>query len=101
MAVTILSSILATSAVSQEDLTVAGLRDYCKGANRSKCAGYVVGVIGLRPLSKPEGVKCPDKLNLDEVVDAFLHWSDKHPERWQEPGFKGVRAAMDEKFPCH
>jgi hypothetical protein len=46
---------------------------------------------------------CYDPVNgytMGAVIQAFLNWADKHPEKWARPRIFGATAAMRETWPC-
>ena len=71
------------------------------------CLGYisgigdtmqVVAVDALLEQTKPLAM-CGNA-RYSAMVQAFVNWAEKHPERWEEPRRLGVITALKELWPC-
>ena len=67
------------------------------------CLGYMAGVHDIMNI-KRDNLGC-GKTNLPSVenstlVQQFIAWAKKHPDRWDEPGYMGIIATIDANYPC-
>ena len=94
-----------------QHLNVQSLYLACKDSNGPTamlCSGYVGGI---GEMMHALGTQIPDdpKLRIfgicgtmshGAMVQAFVNWADKHPERWADVGVLGVMSALIETWPC-
>lgn len=65
------------------------------------CLFYIGGVSDVFtshmldwPVCAPEGTTTMD------VVETFVVWANQHPDVWQEDIYRGVMAALSERYRC-
>jgi hypothetical protein len=114
-----LVTLLAGNAQAQERSDTGGsiqqLREWCKRSpaheDFGQCMQYIVGVSDVMRLignleASDTGMvrgavgRCGTAKNYNDLVQAFVLWSDKRPDRWSEPRRYGVLEALKEKWPC-
>jgi hypothetical protein len=101
--------------------TVQGFYEFCTSKEwmlRSVCeyfimgVGDVMGAQGLGYRTAPADVRvylqktslCTGTDNYvpptGAMVQAFINWAQKHPEKWDYAGVVGVSFALSETWPC-
>jgi hypothetical protein len=114
------------SSVSQEATNVQDLYRVCQTPlwefEEASCAGFISGVAeqmgfsghtatlprrngGLangrdRKLLSTMSACIPRAVSPGAVIQAFLDWAEKHPEKWTTPRQTGVMQALREAWPC-
>lgn len=88
---------------------VGDLYRFCKAENdapeRLLCLGYISGmgdtmqVMALLPADIKDFAMCGEA-SYKAMVQAFVNWAEKHPERWEDPRGSGVMSALKELWPC-
>ena len=79
--------------------------DIAVAARATQCAGYVtgaahlLGVLGTIDEYRAFGI-CPGTAAPAAFVQAFMNWSDAHPERWGDDALVGVVIALRDVWPC-
>ena len=103
-------------AVTAEDFDLLTTEDLVKacsvsadeplyGSARSLCVGYVAGVMHyhdeLTAGAEFDPLVCPKgDVSRDEVVDVFLAWADKNPDRMEDIPVHSLVRAAEAKWPC-
>ncbi|ESY58314.1 hypothetical protein X745_04670 [Mesorhizobium sp. LNJC374B00] len=99
------------ASAAQGGLTTQELLNNCNASPGSSavslCIGYVSGVadtmMQVRGSDADLVGSCPSQ-NPTPTYGAyrqvFKNWAEKHPEKWGEPMFHGVRDALREMWPC-
>jgi hypothetical protein len=69
------------------------------------CIGYVAGIGDAMRLNGQSGLLdqmsiCGEEGTYGAMVQAFMNWAQKHPERWGEHSSVGVITALRESWPC-
>ncbi|WP_352560337.1 Rap1a/Tai family immunity protein [Mesorhizobium sp. M0025] len=74
---------------------------------QSLCLGYIAGVadtmIQVHGSDASTVGSCPSEdptPSYGAYLQIFKNWAPKHPEKWGEPMFAGVRDAIQEMWPC-
>lgn len=94
--------------------TVQFLYQACKAEPVSPlgrfCLGYSVGVGQMMVLNGYQGHEmglCPPPTirgtftpSGGAMIQAFLNWAEKHPEKWAGPALVGFAVAMSTTWPC-
>ncbi|MBS0379007.1 MAG: hypothetical protein JSS29_11020 [Proteobacteria bacterium] len=44
--------------------------------------------------------ECGNDVTHAAAKQAFLNWTEKHPEKWTQPNYLGVTTALSELWPC-
>jgi hypothetical protein len=91
--------------------TVQSLRDMCKSDDadeRALCVGFIAGVGDYMRVVSATSLdqRLSSQLGLcgwathGAMLQAFMNWSDKHPEQWSNSSEIGVGMALRETWPC-
>lgn len=72
-----------------------------KSQKADACAFYMAGVgdAFTSHLLNPFACPRPETYNMD-VIRTFVDWARRNPEFGQEHVFRGVIAALRERYPC-
>ncbi len=71
--------------------------------NALACIMYVSGVSDVftsHVLDTPMPVCSPEGTNTMDVIGAFVSWSRRNPDVWNEDVFRGVVMALIERYGC-
>lgn len=101
----------ARAADGEGVLKVGDLLRFCKEEKGSPhklvCLGYISGVGDAMQVIAVEALSDQTRdfaicgiARYNAMVQAFVNWAEKHPERWEEPRRLGVMAALKELWPC-
>jgi len=83
----------------------------CKsdGIEKTYCAGFLTGAAmrmyegAAKKMDNPadrEFLLCGEDVTGGVIIQAFINWAEKHPEKWGEEMRVGVNAALHEMWPC-
>jgi hypothetical protein len=104
----------AGAATTDDALTVQSLYFNCKSAEGSPrwalCYAYIAGVgnalqfIGYAQAEHPDPnfreLAICGKITNAALVQAFMNWAEKHPQRWPDHQLAGIVTALTETWPC-
>ena len=80
----------------------AGDRWYCYG--RVTAVFEMMGIVGIAAKQldsmRPWQVCVDPTPSNGAVVQVFVNWANKHPEKWDLPDVVGIVAAMRGTWPC-
>lgn len=122
------AGLISTAAVAQnfdtpEGKTTQYLRDACRDAVNGLdaddspltpyCYGYFVGFADLYRADQLAGGKSeggikrvveviciPSAVKVQQLIEVFVSWANKHPEQLHNPRIGGLVVAFAEAFPC-
>jgi len=102
-----------SEAQSSTEATVQQLYTDCKegtGFNKGYCTGYILGVLdalkamGFAGATNSDGsligvCGAPD-ISVEAILQFFVNWTEKNPERLTDIEFLGVLHTFTERWPC-
>jgi|CXWL01.1.fsa_nt_gi hypothetical protein len=112
LACLLVSLSLSTATADQKDDTgkVGGLLKHCKeelgSPNRMHCIGYISAVWDVLTVASADDIQVDrafavcGRVKYGAMVQAFVNWAEKHPERWEKPRSLGVALALGGLWPC-
>ena len=109
---TALSIASSTSLAEESPMTVQWLLDQCAVPQKQLlCMGYISGVASVMALNSTARASLNDRIKdfslcsasqptNSALMQAFINWAHRHPERSSIPSQAGVAIALSEVWPC-
>jgi hypothetical protein len=65
------------------------------------CIAYIAGFSGVLTSNLLAWPVCPPPdTTTDDVIRAFVDWANRNRDVWHEHEFRGLMAAVTERWPC-
>jgi hypothetical protein len=99
-------------AAQAEERDVQSLYKLCKDRDSPTyglCTGYISGIADMLLFLHAYNREHPENANPFQLCDtpyygtmvqAFVNWAEKNPQKWSDPRYAGVMKAIFETWPC-